>query len=96
VIGFHDLPISQRRQRYDISDYQDIMDEFGTLANWQELVAGMHARGLKLMMDLVVNHSSDEHAWFVEARKSKDNPYRLLHLAPGQGRKEPNNWAAHW
>ncbi len=58
---------------YDISDYQGIMDDFGTLADWEELLKGLHNRGMKLIMDLVVNHSSDEHAWFIESRKSKDN-----------------------
>ena len=72
---------------YDISDYQDIMDEFGTLADWEELLAGMHQRGIKLVMDLVVNHTSDEHPWFVESRKSEGQPLpRLLHLAARQGR----------
>ncbi|MEY4480438.1 MAG: hypothetical protein RLZZ267_1116, partial [Bacillota bacterium] len=61
---------------YDIRNYQAIMTEFGTMDDWKEMLAGMHQRGIKLMMDLVVNHSSDEHAWFVESRKSKDNPYR--------------------
>ena len=65
---------------YDISDYQDIMDEFGTLADWEELLAEMHARGIRMVMDLVVNHSSDEHPWFVESRKSKDNPYRDFYI----------------
>ena len=65
---------------YDISDYQDIQDEFGTLADWEELIAGMHQRGIRLLMDLVVNHTSDEHPWFVEARKSKDNPYRDYYI----------------
>jgi oligo-1,6-glucosidase len=78
---------------YDISNYQDIMDEFGTLADWDELVAGMHARGIKLMMDLVVNHTSDEHPWFVESRQSKDNPYRDYYIwRPGRDGAEPNNW----
>ncbi len=78
---------------YDISDYQDIMDEFGTLADWEELSAGLHQRGIKLVMDLVVNHSSDEHAWFVESRKSKDNNYRDYYIwRPGQDGREPNNW----
>ena len=63
---------------YDISDYQDIMDEFGTLSDWEELLAGMHQRGIKLVMDLVVNHTSDEHPWFVQSRQSRDNPYRCL------------------
>ncbi|MGF7210605.1 oligo-1,6-glucosidase [Skermanella aerolata] len=78
---------------YDISDYQDIMDEFGTLADWEELLAEMHARGIRMVMDLVVNHSSDEHAWFVESRKSKDNPYRDFYIwRPGKDGREPNNW----
>lgn len=80
---------------YDISDYQDIMDEFGTLADWEELLAGMHARGIKLIMDLVVNHTSDEHPWFVEARRSKDNAYRDYYIwRLGKDGHEPNNWAA--
>ena len=61
---------------YDISDYQAIMKEFGTMEDFDTLLKGMHERGLKLVMDLVVNHSSDEHRWFQESRKSRDNPYR--------------------
>lgn len=61
---------------YDISDYQAIMTEFGTMEDFDALLKGMHDRGLKLVMDLVVNHSSDEHKWFQESRKSRDNPYR--------------------
>jgi len=80
---------------YDISDYQDIMDEFGTLKDWEELLSGLHDRGMKLMMDLVVNHSSDEHAWFIESRKSKDNPYRDYYIwRDGKDGKEPNNWSS--
>ncbi|MEN4098829.1 MAG: alpha-glucosidase, partial [Anaerolineaceae bacterium] len=80
---------------YDISDYQDIMDEFGTLADWEEMLAGMHRRGIKLVMDLVVNHTSDEHPWFIESRKSKDNPYRDYYFwRPGKEGREPNNWAS--
>ena len=80
---------------YDISDYQDIMGEFGTIEDWDELIREMHKRGLKLVMDLVVNHSSDEHKWFVEARKSKDNPYRDYYIwHPGKDGKEPNNWVS--
>ncbi|WP_156153567.1 glycoside hydrolase family 13 protein [Domibacillus robiginosus] len=80
---------------YDISDYRDIMDEFGTMADWDELLAGLHERGMKLMMDLVVNHSSDEHAWFIESRKSKENDYRDYYIwRPGKNRKEPNNWVS--
>jgi len=78
---------------YDISDYQAIMDRFGTLEDWEELVAGLHQRGIKLVMDLVVNHTSDEHPWFVEARKSKTNPYRDYYIwRQGYGGHEPNNW----
>ncbi|WP_423406859.1 alpha-glucosidase [Heyndrickxia sp. MSNUG] len=78
---------------YDISDYRDIMDDFGTMADWELLLKEMHERGLKLIMDLVVNHSSDEHNWFVESRKSKDNPYRDYYIwRPGKDGKEPNNW----
>lgn len=78
---------------YDISDYREIMDDFGTMADWELLLKEMHDRGLKLIMDLVVNHSSDEHQWFVESRKSKDNPYRDYYIwRPGKDGKEPNNW----
>jgi oligo-1,6-glucosidase len=82
---------------YDISDYRDIMAEFGTLADWDELLAGMHQREIKLVMDLVVNHTSDEHPWFIEARKSKDNPYRDYYMwRPPRDGGEPNNWASHF
>jgi oligo-1,6-glucosidase len=80
---------------YDISDYQDIMDEFGTMEDWDELLEGLHSRGMKLMMDLVVNHCSDEHKWFIESRKSKDNPYRDYYIwRPGKDGQEPNNWTS--
>ena len=85
---------------YDISDYRDIMDEFGTLEDWKEMIAGMHARGIKLIMDLVVNHTSDEHAWFKESRKSKDNPYRDYYIwrkGKGKnGKRPPNNWTSRF
>jgi oligo-1,6-glucosidase len=82
---------------YDISDYRNIMDEFGTLADWEELLAGLHQRGIKLVMDLVVNHTSDEHPWFLESRKSKDNPYRDYYIwRPPKDGREPNNWASHF
>ena len=80
---------------YDISDYHDIMPEFGTLDDFDEMVNQMHRRGLKLVMDLVVNHTSDEHAWFVDARKSKDSPYRDYYIwRPPVDGGEPNNWAS--
>ena len=80
---------------YDISDYQDIMDEFGTLADFDELLEQVHRRGMKLLMDLVVNHTSDEHAWFVASRSSKDNPYRDYYIwRLGKNGREPNNWVS--
>ena len=82
---------------YDISDYRDIMDDFGTLADWDELLAGMHARGIKLVMDLVVNHTSDEHPWFIESRKSLGDPYRDYYIwRPPRDGHEPNNWVSHF
>ncbi|WP_026675081.1 glycoside hydrolase family 13 protein [Alkalihalobacterium bogoriense] len=80
---------------YDISNYQAIMDEFGTMEDWERLLEEMHNRGIKLIMDLVVNHSSDEHAWFVESRKSKENKYRDYYIwRDGKDGKEPNNWSS--
>ena len=80
---------------YDVSDYQDIDPVFGTLADWDELAAGLHARGMKIVMDLVVNHSSDEHPWFVSARASKHSPTRDYYIwRDGKDGREPNNWAA--
>ncbi len=61
---------------YDISDYEDIMDEFGSMADMEELIQEANKRDIKIVMDLVVNHTSDEHAWFIEAKKGKENPYR--------------------
>lgn len=77
---------------YDISDYEAIMLEFGTMDDFDELLTGVHKRGMKLILDLVVNHSSDEHRWFRESRKSKDNPYREYYIwRVGEGRY-PNNY----
>jgi len=87
---------------YDISDYTDIDPLFGTLADLDELIAELHARGMKLVMDLVVNHTSDEHPWFTESRASRDNPKRDWYWwrppregadAGAQG-AEPTNWAS--
>ncbi|MFP3121529.1 alpha-glucosidase [Ectobacillus funiculus] len=78
---------------YDISDYQDIMEEFGTLADFDELLEEVHQRGMKLILDLVINHTSDEHPWFIESRSSKDNPKRDWYIwRDGKNGKEPNNW----
>lgn len=80
---------------YDIRDYEKIMAEFGTMEDFDQLLEEMHKRDIKLVMDLVVNHSSDEHAWFVESRKSRDNPYRDYYIwRDGNGEKEPNNWSS--
>jgi len=82
---------------YDISDYQDIMDDFGTMADWEQLLAEVHKRGMKLIMDLVVNHSSDEHPWFFEARQSKDSKYRDYYIwRKGKNGKEPSNWYSNF
>jgi oligo-1,6-glucosidase len=78
---------------YDISDYYSIQAEFGTMADFDELLSGLHQRKLKLIMDLVLNHSSDEHEWFQESKKSKDNPYRDYYFwKAGKNGGPPNNW----
>lgn len=80
---------------YDIADYRNIMGEFGTMDDFDELLNAMHQRDLKLVMDLVVNHSSDEHSWFEESKKSKDNPYRDYYIwKPGKNGGPPNDWQA--
>ncbi len=80
---------------YDISDYRDIMDEFGTMEDFKELLGDAHEKGIKIVMDLVTNHTSDEHAWFMESRRSKDNPYRDYYIwRDGKDGKEPNNWTS--
>ena len=80
---------------YDIRDYRSIMKEFGTMADFEVMLAGMRARGIRLMMDLVVNHTSDEHEWFKQARSSRSNPYHDYYIwhDPVEGR-EPTNWEA--
>ena len=80
---------------YDIRDYEKIMEEFGTMSDFDELVDELHKRDIKLVMDLVVNHSSDEHRWFQESKKSKDNPYRDYYIwRDGKNGHEPNNWSS--
>ena len=81
---------------YDISDYQAIMDEFGTMEDFDRMLATAHEKDIKIMMDLVVNHTSDEHKWFIESRKSTDNPYRDYYIwrpAKEDG-SLPNNWGS--
>ncbi|NEW09855.1 alpha-glucosidase [Paenibacillus sp. SYP-B3998] len=78
---------------YDISDYQDIMDEFGTMADFDQLLQAVHQRGMKLILDLVINHTSDEHPWFIESNSSKDNPKRDYYIwQDAKDGAEPNNW----
>ena len=81
---------------YDISDYQAIMDEFGTMEDFDRMLAIAHEKGIKIMMDLVVNHTSDEHKWFIESRKSTDNPYRdYYNWRPAkEDGSLPNNWGS--
>ena len=80
---------------YDISDYRAILEEFGTMEEFDRMLQAAHERGIRLVMDLVVNHTSDEHPWFVESRKSKDNLYRDYYIwRPARMGKEPNNWGS--
>jgi oligo-1,6-glucosidase len=81
---------------YDISDYEGIMPDFGTMQDFDNLLEAVHTRGLKLLIDLVVNHSSDEHRWFQESRKSNSNPYRDYYIwkAPAADGGPPNDWVS--
>lgn len=80
---------------YDISDYKAIMKDFGTMEDYERMLAAAHERGIRIVMDLVVNHTSDEHAWFVESRKSADNPYRDYYIwREGKDGQAPNNWGS--
>ena len=81
---------------YDISDYQAIMEEFGTMEDFDEMLSQAHERGIKIVMDLVVNHTSDEHRWFVESRKAEDTPYRGYYIwrEGKEGNQPPNNWGS--
>lgn len=78
---------------YDISDYQDVLSEFGTMNDFDELLAETHKRDMKLIIDLVINHTSDEHPWFIESKSSKNNPKRDWYIwKEGKDGEEPNNW----
>lgn len=82
---------------YDISDYQAINPTLGNMADFQDLIDGIHERGMKLVMDLVVNHTSDQHKWFQESKKSKDNPYRDYYIwRDGKNGQAPNNWGSYF
>lgn len=80
---------------YDISDYKSIMKEFGTMKDFDDLLTEVHNREMKLIMDLVINHTSDEHPWFIESQSSKESPYRDYYIwHPGKNNNKPNNWEA--
>lgn len=80
---------------YDISDYQNIMSDFGTMEDFDRLLIETHNRDMKLIMDLVVNHTSDEHPWFIDSKSSVDSEYRDWYIwQDGKEGKEPNNWAS--
>ncbi|WP_273128352.1 alpha,alpha-phosphotrehalase [Bacillus weihaiensis] len=84
----------QKDNGYDISDYYDIHQEYGDMETFEALVAEAHSRNIKLIMDIVVNHTSTEHAWFKEAKKSSENPYRTYYIwkDPKPDGSEPTNW----
>lgn len=85
----------QKDMGYDIRDYQKIFREYGTMEDFDLLLAEMHKRGLRLVMDVVVNHTSDEHPWFRASRRSKDDPHRdFYYWRPGRGQAPPNNWSS--
>lgn len=82
---------------YDIADYRDIMQEFGTMSDFDKLLEAAHEKGLKIMMDLVVNHTSDENHWFAESRKNKENKYRDYYFwRDPKNSREPNNWKSNF
>lgn len=83
---------------YDVRDYRKIYEKFGTNEDMERLIAEAHERGIKVVLDLVVNHTSDEHAWFVESRKSKDNPYSDFYIwkDPKEDKGLPNNWGSNF
>lgn len=79
---------------YDISDYQNIMKEFGTMQDFDTMLSGFHKRGIKVLMDLVVNHCSNEHMWFKEACKSRKSPYyNYFHWWPAEKGTPPTRWS---
>jgi trehalose-6-phosphate hydrolase len=83
----------QRDNGYDISDYYSIHEEYGTMEDFDQLLAEAHKRGLKIIMDIVINHTSTEHEWFKQARSSKDNPYRDFYIwKDGKNGEVPTNW----
>ena len=86
----------QQDNGYDIRDYRQMYEKFGTMEDMEELIEKAHDRGIKIVMDLVANHTSDEHQWFAESRKSADNPYSNYYIwkDPKDDGSEPNNWGS--
>ncbi|MEH7248869.1 alpha,alpha-phosphotrehalase [Neobacillus niacini] len=83
----------QKDNGYDISDYYSIQEEYGTMDDFDQLLAEAHKRGIKIIMDIVINHTSTEHEWFLKAKSSKDNPYRDFYIwKDGKGGLPPTNW----
>ncbi|CZR44452.1 putative alpha-glucosidase (maltase) [Fusarium proliferatum ET1] len=95
-------PSPQVDMGYDVADYCDIDPQYGTMADVERLIDGLHSRGLKLLMDLVVNHTSDKHKWFQESKSSKDSPYRDWYIwrkpryDENGERQPPNNWLSYF
>ena len=82
---------------YDVADYRNIDPSYGSIEDFKELLSVAHGMGIKIIMDVVINHSSDECEWFKESRKSKDNPYRNYYIwKPAKNGKEPNNWGSYF
>lgn len=97
-IWFNPLYVSpQVDNGYDIADYKNIDPAYGTLDDFKKVLEEAHKRGIRILMDMVLNHTSDEHKWFTESRKSKDNKYRDYYIwRPGKNGKEPNNWGNYF
>ena len=95
-LAFSNLPLPMVDFGYDVADYCNIDPLFGSLEDFDTLVEQSHARGIRIIMDLVLNHSSDQHPWFLESRSSRENPYRDWYIWQNArpGRKFPNNWAS--
>lgn len=82
---------------YDIADYYEINPQYGTMEDFKHMLSEVHKRGMRLIMDMVLNHTSDEHEWFKQSRSSRDNPYRDYYIwRPGKDGKEPNNWGNYF
>ncbi|MBQ3888799.1 MAG: glucohydrolase, partial [Clostridia bacterium] len=94
AIWFSPLYVSpQKDYGYDIADYRAIQPEYGTMDDFKAVLNGAHERGLRVIMDLVVNHTSDQHKWFLESKKGDDNPYHdYYYWRKGKNGRRPNNW----